>query len=107
MSQIVSYSFSVILINSVVRIVRDREANVDSIRRERKFKFKGGVSCLDFVNTLAWRLTDRPVEYLGSYEDLLAWGEQAGLLTPDETEALSGQAATDPEEARAVLSRTV
>ncbi len=62
---------------------------------------------MDFVNTLAWRRTDRPVEYLGSYEDLLAWGEQACLLTPDETEALSGQAATDPEEARAVLSRAV
>jgi predicted RNA-binding Zn ribbon-like protein len=80
---------------------------VESIRRERAFKFKGGVLCLDFVNTLAWRLTDSPVEYLGSYEDLLAWGRQAGLLTPDETEVLSGLAAMDPEEARAMLSRAV
>src|SRR5215218_6252953 len=107
MSQTASYSFSVILINSVVRIVRDREANVGSVGRERIFKFKGGVSCLDFVNTLAWRLTDRPVEYLGSYEDLLAWGRQAGLLAPEETEVLSGWAATHPEEARATLSRAV
>ena len=45
---------------------------MSSVRRERRFKFKGGVVCLDFVNTLAWRLTDRPVEYLLSYEDLLA-----------------------------------
>ncbi len=80
---------------------------MDSIRRERKFKFKGGVPCLDFVNTLAWRLTDRPVEYLGSYEDLLAWGRQAGLLAPEETEVLSGWAATDPEQARGTLSRAV
>ncbi len=80
---------------------------MDSVGRERTFKFKGGVPCLDFVNTLAWRLTDRPVEYLGSYEDLLAWGRQAGLLTPDETEVLSGLAAMEPEEARAVLSRAV
>ena len=78
-----------------------------SAKRERRFKFRGGVPCLDFVNTLAWRLTDRPMEYLGSYEDLLAWGRQAGLLAPDETEALSGGAATDSEEARATLSRAV
>ncbi len=78
-----------------------------SVRRERRFKFRGGVLCLDFVNTVAWRLTDRPVEYLGSYEDLLAWGRQAGLLAPDETEVLSGWAATDPEEARETLSRAV
>ena len=78
-----------------------------SVGRERIFKFKGGVSCLDFVNTLAWRLTDRPVEYLGSYEDLLAWGRQAGLLTPDEAEALSGWAATAPEEAGDTLTRAV
>lgn len=78
-----------------------------SVRRERRFGFRGGVPCLDFVNTLGWRLTDRPAEYLGSYEDLLAWGRQAGLLAPDETEVLSGWAATHPEEARATLSRAV
>ena len=80
---------------------------MDSVRRERTFKFKGGVPCLDFVNTLAWRLTDHPVEYLDSYEDLLAWGRQAGLLVPDETEVLSEWAATDPEEARGTLSRAL
>jgi predicted RNA-binding Zn ribbon-like protein len=90
-----------------VKAVRDREENVGSAKRERRFKFRGGVPCLDFVNTLAWRLTDRPVEYLGSYEDLLAWGRQAGLLAPEETEVLSGWAATDSEEARATLSRAV
>jgi predicted RNA-binding Zn ribbon-like protein len=90
-----------------VEAVRDREANVGSVRRERRFRFRGGIPCLDFVNTLAWRLTDRPVEYLGSYEDLLAWERQGGLLAPDETEVLSGWAATHPEGARATLSRAV
>jgi predicted RNA-binding Zn ribbon-like protein len=91
----------------IVELVQVWEANVDSSRLERTFKFKGGVLCLDFVNTLAWRLTDSPVEYLGSYEDLLAWGRQAGLLTPDEVEALSGLAEMDSEEARGMLSRAV
>ncbi len=90
-----------------MEVIPDREANVGNAKRERRFKFRGGVPCLDFVNTLAWRLTDRPVEYLGSYEDLLAWGRQAGLLAPEETEVLSGWAATDPEEAWATLSRAV
>jgi len=90
-----------------VGAVRDWEADVGSVGRERRFKFRGGVPCLDFVNTLAWRLTDRPVEYLGSYEDLLAWGRQVGLLAREETEVLSGWAATHPEEARGTLSRAV
>jgi predicted RNA-binding Zn ribbon-like protein len=90
-----------------VEVIPGREANMSSAKRERRFKFRGGVPCLDFVNTLAWRLTDRPVEYLGSYEDLLAWGRQAGLLAPEETEVLSGWAATDSEEAWAALSRAV
>jgi predicted RNA-binding Zn ribbon-like protein len=90
-----------------VEAIRDREANVGSVRGERRFKFRGGVPCLDFVNTLAWRLTDRPVEYLGSYEDLLAWGRQAGLLAPEETEVLSGSTATHPEQAQDTLSRAV
>ena len=90
-----------------MQVIPDWETNVGSAKQERRFKFRGGVPCLDFVNTLAWRLTDRPVEYLGSYEDLLAWGRQAGLLAPDETEVLSAWAAAHPEEARATLSRAV
>jgi predicted RNA-binding Zn ribbon-like protein len=78
-----------------------------SARRQKPFKFRGGVLCLDFVNTLAWRLTDHPVEYLLSYEDLLTWERQADLLAPDETKALSGRATTDVEDARAMLSRAL
>ena len=78
-----------------------------SARRQKPFKFRGGVLCLDFVNTLAWRLTDHPVEYLLSYEDLLTWGRQADLLAPDETKALSGRATTDLESVRAMLSRAL
>jgi hypothetical protein len=44
------------------------------------------------------------VEYLLSYEDLLAWRRQASLLTLDKKEVLSRCAAMDPEEARGTLS---
>src|SRR5215210_8553706 len=87
--------------------VRDREADVGSIRRERRFELRGGVVCLDFVNTLGWRLTEHPSEYLRSYEDLLEWGRQAGLLALEETEDLSRQARLDPEGARKTHSRAL
>jgi predicted RNA-binding Zn ribbon-like protein len=78
-----------------------------SVRQGRRFEFRGGLPCLDFVNTVGWRLTDRPSEYLRSYEDLLSWGRQAGLLVPEETEALSRQAMLDPEGAQETLSRAL
>ena len=87
--------------------VRDRETDVGSDRRERRFKLRGGVVCLDFVNTVGSRLTDHPSEYLRSYEDLLDWGRQAGLLAPEEAEGLSRRAVLDPEGTRETLSRAL
>jgi predicted RNA-binding Zn ribbon-like protein len=80
---------------------------VGGVKRERRFGLKGGVACLDLVNTVGWRLTDRPSEYLRSYEDVLAWGRQAGLLTPQEAEWLARRATLDPEGARETLSRAL
>src|SRR5215212_8776434 len=78
-----------------------------SDRRGGRFELRGGVPSLEFVNTVGWRLTDRPNEYLRSYEDLLDWGGQAGLLTPGEREGLSRQAMLDPEGAQETLSRAL
>jgi predicted RNA-binding Zn ribbon-like protein len=80
---------------------------VDSDRRERRFKLRGGVVCLDFVNTVGSRLTGHPGEYLRSYEDLLDWSRQAGLLTLEEAEDLFRQATLDPGGAQATLSRAL
>src|SRR5829696_1571443 len=103
----INASTGVILIRLEVEAVRDRETDVGSNRRERRFKLRGGVVCLDFVNTVGSRLTDRHSEYLRSYEDLLDWARQAGLLAPEETESLSRQAALDPQGARETLSRAL
>src|SRR5918993_2872492 len=104
---LINASTGVILISVDMEAVRDRETDVGSDRRERRFKLRGGVVCLDFVNTVGSRLTDLPSEYLRSYEDLLDWGRQAGLLAPQETEGLSRQATLDPEAARETLSRAL
>ncbi|HZT03638.1 MAG TPA: CGNR zinc finger domain-containing protein [Steroidobacteraceae bacterium] len=43
-------------------------------------QFFGGRVCLDFANTLDWRLTDSPVELIPDYPALLAWSEQRGTV---------------------------
>jgi predicted RNA-binding Zn ribbon-like protein len=80
---------------------------VSSIRVEKRFELRGGIVSLDFVNTVGSRLGDYPSEYLRSYEDLLAWGRQAGLLAVEEAEGLSRRARLDPEGAQETLSRAL
>jgi predicted RNA-binding Zn ribbon-like protein len=47
---------------------------------------------LAFVNTLTARHTGTPVEQLDSYEALLTWARDAGLLKGDEADRLAGRA---------------
>jgi len=103
----INASTGVILIRPNTEAVRDRETDVGSTRRERRFKLRGSDVSLDFVNTVGWRLADHPSEYLRSYEDLLDWGRQAGLLGLEETEGLFRRAMLDPEGARETLSRAL
>jgi predicted RNA-binding Zn ribbon-like protein len=100
-------SNAVILIRRGAGAPRDREADVGGIGAGRRYGLRGGVLCLDFVNTVGWRLADHPREYLRSYEDLLEWAGQAGLLAPEEREELSRRATLDPEGAREALSRAL
>ena len=46
-----------------------------------RFELTGGALCLDFVNTVDNRPTEAK-ELLNSYDDLVAWAEQAGVLEP-------------------------
>jgi predicted RNA-binding Zn ribbon-like protein len=70
------------------------------------FDFSGGALCLDFVNTLG----DRPrcrTDHLHSYEDLLAWGLQARLLSAGDQAHLIGESGRRPERARQVFGRAI
>ncbi|MCW6512907.1 CGNR zinc finger domain-containing protein [Lichenifustis flavocetrariae] len=62
-------------------------------------KFFGGRVCLDFANTLNWRLTDAPVELIPDYAAFLAWSENRGTLSKRAVVAL--RAALDVKEAEA------
>jgi predicted RNA-binding Zn ribbon-like protein len=67
------------------------------------FELSGGALCLDFVNTVDDRPTRRPKELLHGYQDLIAWGSQAGAVTARQARALETEAARRPREARAAL----
>ena len=49
----------------------------------------GGRPCLDFVNTLDWRGSDQPVEFLKTYQDLVTWSRHAGTISAKEASRLN------------------
>jgi predicted RNA-binding Zn ribbon-like protein len=74
--------------------------------QEYAFDFSGGRLCLDFVNTVsATRAT--PKERLNTYDDLVSWGRQAGVLSDREAQHLEEMAKRQPEEAARTLAVAV
>ena len=61
--------------------------------------FDSGDLCLDFANTAAWHASEKPEEKLTGYEDVITWGEEGGLITPDAASRLRRLALEDPETA--------
>ena len=70
-------------------------------------KLLGGRLCLDFVNTLDWRGTGTPVEFLNTYPDLVAWSRHVGICTPAETRLLSEAGSNRQAEARQACKQAV
>ena len=56
--------------------------------RNPQFEFSGGHLALDFANTVSRRPTAERTEKLNSYQDLIAWGSEAGVLSRREEEGL-------------------
>ena len=71
------------------------------------FEFTGNWLCLDFVNTVNDRPTPHPRELLTSYSNLVAWGQQAHIVTDDEAQRLLEKAAHYPKDASAILQRAI
>lgn len=74
-------------------------------RSEPQFDLDAGLPALDFVNTVHDRLDPDPRDDFERYQDLLAFGRQAGLLKSEEAEQLAELAERRPHEATAVLAR--
>ena len=60
-----------------------------------RFELVGGHSALDFTNTASWE-TGGPVnDRLGTYDDVVAWGRAAGVLSAPEAAALGARGASE------------
>ena len=66
---------------------------------EYNFDFDSGHLALDYANTKKKYASQTPVEKLNSYADLIAWGEEAGLVSPESAPRLRLLAMQQPEDA--------
>lgn len=71
------------------------------------YEAETGIPCLDFANTISWRTSDHPHDWLDSYSNLVAWGRLSGALADDEAKILLEKSSTHPGEASLVLDRAV
>jgi predicted RNA-binding Zn ribbon-like protein len=68
---------------------------------EKTFDFDSGDLSLDFANTLDWHASDKPEETLNQYEDLVSWGEEAGLVSVETARRLRRLAVEQPQQTQA------
>src|SRR4051812_50198358 len=70
-----------------------------------RFEFIGGWLSLDFTNTISMYVGGRTGERYHSYEDLVQWGLEAGVLSREQARGLLERARIEPEEAERVQAR--
>jgi len=63
--------------------------------------------CIDFINTVDWRGSSHPIEYINTYPDLVKWGLEQGILESGKAQLLLKKAQDSPETAARVLKETV
>jgi len=63
------------------------------------YDFDAGDLSLDFANTKDWHTSEKPIENLNSYADLVTWGEQAGLISPEQSDQMRRITFEHPEDA--------
>jgi predicted RNA-binding Zn ribbon-like protein len=76
-------------------------------RRQPPFFELLGNVCLDFINTLDDRPSGEPKELLKNYYDLARFGEDTGILTPEQLDFFYERVHLMPDEAEDALRRAV
>jgi predicted RNA-binding Zn ribbon-like protein len=77
------------------------------VSRAASLPLVGGSLALDFANTESGRQTDQHQDHLREAEDVVAWLEHAGSLSPDEADALRAALSSRPDGPVDLLSRTL
>jgi predicted RNA-binding Zn ribbon-like protein len=68
---------------------------------------KSGHPILEFTNTVGNHASDHPGEHLFSYEDLLSWMGNIGLLQEGQLQVLKRKAAAQSEESTAAFAKSL
>jgi len=76
-------------------------------RRIENLDFRGGLLCLDFVNTVGWHASTHPVEWLDSYATLIGWSQRAKILPDQQLVALLAYAQVNVDAALHVYRRAI
>ena len=76
-------------------------------RDPQSLKLVGGRLCLDFINTVDCRNSDRPSEVLSTYPRLVSWSQHANILTENQAQNLLREANLHPTDARAARERAI
>jgi predicted RNA-binding Zn ribbon-like protein len=63
------------------------------------FDLDAGDISLDFANTMNWHASDHPEENLHNYDDLVAWGQAAGIISLESNENICNLADEHPVDA--------
>jgi predicted RNA-binding Zn ribbon-like protein len=80
----------------------------DQIPSPASPKYVGGNAALDFANSLRGRDDGVPRgDHLNGYDDLVAWGEGAGLIDRREGKRLKAEAARRPRESAQAFGRAI
>ena len=76
---------------------------------DKRFDFdnESGNLSLDYANTKNWHASEHPIEGLNKHEDVIDWGEAAGLLTSQEAEQLHRLASERPDQAMADYEKAI
>jgi predicted RNA-binding Zn ribbon-like protein len=75
--------------------------------RGRTFEFSGGRLCLDFANTVDARPTDHALDRLATYADLVAWSQQADIISAHEAHHLLRKATDRPGDVAVIFTRAI
>jgi predicted RNA-binding Zn ribbon-like protein len=75
--------------------------------RAANISLLGGALCLDFVNTVDWRTSNKPEEFLNSYRDLIDWSGHAGIVDDRRAGRLMRRAASHPALAAAAFQQAI
>ena len=75
--------------------------------QKSRFEFTADNLCLDFTNTVNNRAGERPEELLKSYDALLQWSIEAGVLTAKLADRMRTLAKEAPGRAQSVTREAV